>query len=67
MKTWDNIKKQRIETPKKMLLFFEEIDAVCKKYNLVVSPEDTHGGFVIKEYNSEDIELLKYSNKEYDE
>lgn len=32
-------------------LFVQEILEVCKKHNLILIPEDWHGGLLIEEYN----------------
>lgn len=39
--------------------FLKEIDETCKKYNLSISHEDTHGSFIIEEYSKENIEWLR--------
>lgn len=39
--------------------FFEEIDLVCKKYNVSIAHEDNHGGFIIEDYDLFNIEWLK--------
>ena len=57
--SWDCKKGERVETPQKQIDFIEEIDAVCKKYNLSISHEDGHGGFEIEEYDPYNIEWLK--------
>lgn len=65
MKTWDKIKRERINTPKKMKLFFKEIEEVCLKYNLSISHEDSHGGFIVEEYNQYNIDWLSCASKNY--
>jgi len=64
-KTYDSIEQRYIETPEELTNFFNEIEAVCKKYNLSISHEDTHGGFEIKRYNLENIQWLKNASKDY--
>ena len=39
-------------------MFMKEIDLICKKYNLSISHEDSHGGFIIEKYNSMNIDWL---------
>ena len=39
--------------------FLEEIDGICKKYNLSISHEDICGGFIIDVYDEDNIERLK--------
>ena len=65
MKTWDETKGKRIDTPKKMKLFFKEIEDVCLKYNLSISHEDSHGGFIIEEYDKYNIDWLNCASKNY--
>ena len=37
--------------PEKIQKFINEIDSVCKKYNLSISHEDSQGGFIIDTYD----------------
>jgi hypothetical protein len=62
---WDCIERRFVEKPSKMLEFFEEIDLVCKLYNLSISHEDGHGAFVIEEYDEFNIRWLKNANKRF--
>jgi hypothetical protein len=39
--------------------FLNEIENICKKYNLSISHEDSHGGFIIEDYDYSNIEWLK--------
>ncbi len=39
--------------------FIEDIVLLCKKYNVSISHEDTHGAFVIRDYNEENIKLFR--------
>ena len=39
--------------------FFQEIDDVCEKYGVSISHEDQHGGFIIEEYDKDNIDWLK--------
>ena len=39
--------------------FLNEIVKLCKKYNLSLSHEDTHGAFIVEKYNEGNIEWLK--------
>jgi len=38
--------------------FLAEIAEVCKKYNLSISPEDRHSGFIIEPYDKRNIATL---------
>ena len=42
----------------KIQAFKEEIKELCKKYNLSIGHEDTHGGFVLK--NSYDEKFMQW-------
>ena len=54
-----------IQIPEDLKAFFDEIDSVCKKYNLSISHEDGHGGFIIERYNKFCVEWLRAANKDY--
>jgi hypothetical protein len=62
---WDNTINQRVEKPQKMIDFFDEIESICKKYNMSISHEDTHGLFEIEEYSESNIEWLRQAHKSY--
>ena len=59
MKSWDIIKSEEIETPKEVIKFLNEIENICKKYNLSISHEDGEGAFIIEKYDSYNIKWLK--------
>lgn len=63
--TWDYSITDFIETPQEMKEFFDEIDVVCKKYNLSISHEDGHGSFIVESYNKNNIDWLKGASKNY--
>lgn len=63
MKTWDLNKSEEIEQPKEMKEFIDEIIKVMKKYNLSISHEDSHGGFIIEKYDDYNIKWLKDAMK----
>lgn len=67
METWDYQSYEAIQTPERMILFFQEIENICKKYDLSISHEDTHGAFVIEKYKEANIEWLEQAAKNYDE
>lgn len=39
--------------------FLNEIEKICKKYDLSISHEDSHGAFIIEDYDDYNIEWLK--------
>lgn len=61
MKSWDLNKHKNIETPKNIINFLNEIEKICKEYNLSLSHEDTHGAFIIEKYDEYNIKWLKDS------
>ena len=65
MKIWDLTKSEEIEQPKEMKEFIEEIIKVMKKFNLSISHEDTHGGFIIEKYEDYNIKWFKDAMKNY--
>ena len=44
--------------------FLNEIDEICKKYDISISHEDTMGEFILERYDPENIKWLKESNRE---
>ena len=59
MKNFDCMKNERIETPENIVNFFDEIEAVCKKYGLSISHEDGEGGFIIEPFNEGNIKRFR--------
>ena len=59
MKSYDYTQHEDIETPEDVQAFFEEIDKVCKKYNLSISHEAEQGSFIINTYAEENISWLR--------
>jgi len=52
MKRWDKNLKQYVEN-EEINRFIDEILAVCNKYNVSISHEDTQGSFIILDKNNE--------------
>ena len=44
---------------KKVILFLQDIEEICKKYHLSISHEDGHGSFIIEKYSDYNIQWLK--------
>ena len=65
MKTYDMIKCKEIEQPDEMRDFINEVIELMKKYNLSISHEDSHGGFIIERYDEYNVEWFKDANKNY--
>lgn len=64
--TWDSFSGdggKYIKTPKRMNDFFNDIERVCKKYNLTI--EGSHTGFAVREYQEKDIDQLREARKNY--
>lgn len=59
MENWDIIKSCDIKTPKNIIKFLNEIECICKKYNLSISHEDSHGAFIIEKYDEYNIKWLR--------
>ena len=51
--------------PKEMEDFLNDIKTICKKHNLSIAHEDYHGGFLIEEYDEDNIEWLFGASKCY--
>lgn len=61
-KAWNNKTSAFEEIPKNVIAFYDEIDAVCKKYNMSISHEDGHGSFEIEKYDEKNLNWLKEAN-----
>ena len=59
MKRWNKKINDYIKSPKKIENFLNEIDTICKKYNLSIAHEDIGGAFMIENYNIYNIEWLR--------
>ncbi|NCU28734.1 MAG: hypothetical protein EOM85_03650 [Candidatus Moranbacteria bacterium] len=59
MESFDCIKKQRIETPKKIEKFFIEYEELCRKYGISLSHEDCCGSFIVEEFSTDNISWVK--------
>ena len=55
---WDTSKKKFVETPENIIQFLNDIDELCKKHNLSISHEDSHGGFIIEKYSDRNLNWL---------
>ena len=62
---WDSTKSCRVDMPKEMENFLNDIKMICKKHNLSISHEDYHGTFLIEEYNEDNVEWLFCAGKCY--
>ena len=62
MKVWDSHKGEFIETPANIVNFYNDIEAVCKRYDLSISHEDGHGSFELEPYCDDNIDWLRNSN-----
>lgn len=65
MKIWDIKIGKHIETPVEMDSFFNDLDIVFKRHNMSISHEDTHGAFIITEYDDDCVDWLRMANKGY--
>lgn len=65
MKVWDRTIDDMCEMPERMKSFLEDIETVCKKYNLSISHEDYNGVFLIEEYSEDNIKWLFDASKNY--
>ena len=45
--------------PSKVKNFIEETIKLCKRYNFSISHEDTHGAFIISDYNEKNINWFR--------
>ena len=64
-KTWDKIERRFISTPDKMKSFFNDVEKLCRRYDLSIAHEDGNGGFLIEEYSQQNIEWLRDASKNY--
>lgn len=59
MESWNVKTKKFIPTPEKQIKFVEEIESICKKYELSISHEDSQGSFIIDKFNQYNIKWLQ--------
>lgn len=64
--TWDCLKGTFVETPIEMINFLNELDNLCKKYDLSISHEDSHGAFIIERYDKNNISWIQDAMKRYE-
>lgn len=41
--------------------FLSEIEELCRKHNISISHEDTHGAFILERFDEDLLEWLKYA------
>jgi hypothetical protein len=58
--------REHIKPPQDLIDFFNEIDAVCKKYNLSISHQDGHGAFEIEAYEEFYMNWLRHAHINYE-
>lgn len=57
---WSSKERTFIEMPVEITNFFDEIEAVCKKHNISIGHEDSHGSFIIyQEFDESIVEWLR--------
>ena len=59
MESYNKVIGKYVETPDKVVEFFNEIDSVCKKYGLSISHEDSQGAFKIEDYDKDNMLWLE--------
>ena len=67
MESWNINQSEFVEMPKKVKQFLEDIKQVCKNHNLSISHEDGHGGFIIEQYDEDNIDWLSNASLNIDE
>ncbi|WP_405101573.1 hypothetical protein [Oceanobacillus sp. FSL H7-0719] len=60
--TWNNREGRNVEMSKDMLEFLKDIEKICKKHNMTLSHEDTHGSFEVTEYDEDNLQWLAWAN-----
>lgn len=51
--------KEWIDIPPRLRAFYNELDALCHKYNFSISHQDHCGLFIIENYHSENMRKLR--------
>lgn len=57
MKRWDKNEHKQVEDAK-IDRFLIELMELCQKHGFSIAHEDTHGGFIIEEYNVNNIDWI---------
>ncbi len=55
---FDRTQRKEVPMPEKLKCFFEEIEAVCRKYGYSIAHEDEFGRFEIQNYKKENVDWL---------
>lgn len=61
-KFYEITKKQDIDrwnTRRKVEKFLDEIEKICKNHNMSIAHEDSHGAFIVENYDEENIKWLQ--------
>lgn len=51
-----------MDTPFHVKSFYKQLIALYKKYNLSISHEDSQGGFIIENYNKNNVDWIMDAN-----
>jgi len=57
-KIYHTSKQIKIDTSENITNFLEDYASLCKMYNLSLSHEDEHGGFIIEECTDDNIKWV---------
>lgn len=57
-KVYDRKIQQWITMPFHLKMFYKDLNELCRKYNLSISHEDSHGEFIIENYHEGYMEWL---------
>lgn len=63
-RVWDYNKQDYIVMPDYLKSFYEELIALFKKYDLSISHEDCYGGFIINNYDENNVNWLTNASLE---
>ena len=63
-RVWDCNKQDYIAMPDYLKSFYEELIALFKKYDLSISHEDYYGGFIINNYDENNVNWLTNASLE---
>ena len=61
---WSCDLREMVESPEKVEMFLNEIEGICRKYNMSISHEDCQGAFRIAAYDDYLIDWLRSANLE---
>lgn len=56
---WNEARGERIDSAPEVEAFLDDLEAVCRKHSMSIGHEDSHGGFIIYDFDPANIAWLR--------